>query len=145
MTEKAPLLSVGEIKILLSQYADDYTIDFGANYLVTLKDNGFKVLLCEWTDKATHDAFIKAKEQEEAYKYASENSLPLEQCRLDKRILRLLAAAGIYTIYQLAYNTPEEIMQIKGLGIKAISQLDVELRKHGWLFGGFLLENLEQP
>ncbi|PQJ11945.1 hypothetical protein CJD36_009135 [Flavipsychrobacter stenotrophus] len=144
MTGNEGLMSVRALKLLLSRYGDDYQIDFGINYLVSLKDEGSNILSCEWINKAKQDAITETRKQEEAYKHAAETSLPLEQSGLDKRTVRLLATNGIHTIYQLAYNTQEEIMRIKGLGMKAISQMEIELPKHGWWFGGCLMEKSEK-
>lgn len=131
------LMSIGELKQLLSLYSDDFKIDFGNKYLAKLNSEEGGIVIPEWIDKAKQDAANKEKRKEELLQYAQSIYLPIENTGLSKRLKKLLKNYSINTIVQLAENTQEELIgTIRGLGAKSLDPIHEELINHGWYFGG---------
>lgn len=65
-------------------------------------------------------------------------SLPIEEMELPIRLQILLRNNEITTLKQLASFHLEELMQIKGMGIKYISLLEDVVAKYGLRFGDFI-------
>jgi len=135
------LLSIEGLKSMLSEYGNEYKIDFGDRYIVKLISNGTNVITVDWIGKAEQDAINAAKEKEEAEKHWAATSLPIEQSGLSTKLKTLLKSAGINTIYELAQNFPEELIStIRGFGWKSINPVQAELARHGWYWGGGRIE-----
>jgi DNA-directed RNA polymerase alpha subunit len=144
MQNKEKLLTIKELKTLLSVYQDEQKVDFGDKYLVELNCNEIGIVSFVWIDKVEKDATDEAQRKIEAEKQEAATSLPLDKSALDKRLVKVLKSAGIKTIYELAQNHIEDLLSIPRFGHRSITLVELELKKHGYYPGGHRVEDLER-
>lgn len=84
------------------------------------------------------DVFKVVKQnKEQNAKKGGNYSLPVEGMGLPVRLQTVLLNAGITNLKELASYHVEEIMQIKGMGMKYISLLEDVISKYNLRFGDF--------